>query len=351
MTRPGESEIRVETRHGQEFWRSSGYRLLERGERGWMRPTPDYLRAYLARPEMKPVEESCLAEEQLYDALLADPLRPVSPVELAALADDDAADNYRVVLSFRDLLVREGSLEAAYLAIVSGRAAPVPPLFVDQLAHAILRNILEEADDPFRVRAAEILFREQSVSIDEGRILLADHEIVEMMAASGGYGGLGQLMAMSDTPMRSVEMDVLTEDNKAGYWARSDRFDTVVDLRFTEPALDAFARVLEAWVTHFLGISARIQPVQSIKDERWGWHIGLDADSTAILNALYEGEDVDEARLSQILALFRMEIREEEAVMERMRGRPVYLGLAMAPDKRLRMKPQNLLVNLPLAGR
>ncbi len=30
-------------------------------------------------------------------------------------------------------------------------------------------------------------------------------------------------------------------------------------------------------------------------------------------------------------------------------GRPVYLGLAMTTDSVLRMKPQNLLVNLPLA--
>jgi hypothetical protein len=29
-------------------------------------------------------------------------------------------------------------------------------------------------------------------------------------------------------------------------------------------------------------------------------------------------------------------------------GRPVWLGLAMTPDGLLRLKPQNLLVNLPL---
>ena len=30
-------------------------------------------------------------------------------------------------------------------------------------------------------------------------------------------------------------------------------------------------------------------------------------------------------------------------------GKPVYLGLAMAADGTLRVKPQNLLLNLPLA--
>jgi hypothetical protein len=32
-------------------------------------------------------------------------------------------------------------------------------------------------------------------------------------------------------------------------------------------------------------------------------------------------------------------------------GRPVYLALAMTEDGRLKLKPQNLLVNLPLAER
>jgi len=30
-------------------------------------------------------------------------------------------------------------------------------------------------------------------------------------------------------------------------------------------------------------------------------------------------------------------------------GRAVYLGMAMGADRKLRLKPQNLLVNLPLA--
>ena len=34
-----------------------------------------------------------------------------------------------------------------------------------------------------------------------------------------------------------------------------------------------------------------------------------------------------------------------------MAGRPVYLGLACRPDRTLKVKPQNLLVNLPLRSR
>ena len=34
---------------------------------------------------------------------------------------------------------------------------------------------------------------------------------------------------------------MLDEANAEIYWARSDRFDTVIDFGFEQPALDAFA--------------------------------------------------------------------------------------------------------------
>jgi Family of unknown function (DUF6352) len=330
-----------------EFWRSSGFHLLQVDARGWLRVTPDFLRAYLTRPEMRPIAESCPAEHALYEALIENPVRAVSEAELAALEDADARDNYEIVLRFRDLLVEQGTLEAAYLAIVTSGRGDIPPLFVEQLVHAILRHALTDCTDPMRLRAAELFFREQNVSLDNERVMLADEEVVDMYAQSGGMGGLGQLLVESMTPVRRIELDVLDDDNKAIYWARCDRFDTVIDFRFTQPALDAFARVMETWIHHFLGFRTRIQPVQEIRDEHWSWHIGLDVDATLILNALYEGDEVGLEDLERIIGLFRMEIRDDRAVIASMRGKPVYLGLAITPDNKLRMKPQNLLTNLP----
>ena len=40
------------------FWPSSGFGELERNERGWLLPTDDYLRLFLARPELALVPES-----------------------------------------------------------------------------------------------------------------------------------------------------------------------------------------------------------------------------------------------------------------------------------------------------
>jgi hypothetical protein len=37
-------------------------------------------------------------------------------------------------------------------------------------------------------------------------------------------------------------------------------------------------------------------------------------------------------------------------MLDKVRGEPVYLILAMTPDKTIRMKPQNLLTGLPVQG-
>jgi hypothetical protein len=332
-----------------EFWRSSGFHLVSRDGNGKLRVTDDFLRAYLLRPELRPVEESCAAERALHQALLDDPRDAVAPGRLAELADPDARENYEVMLQFRDLLVAAGTLEDCYLSLFAGDQVAAPPLFVDQLAHVIVRNLLDGNDDPFCVRAGELLFRAQKVMIRDGAVLLADAETYDMYATTGGYGSLGRLVVAAQTPLAEVELDVVTEENAAAYWRRDERFDMVLNATFGQPGLDALCRVLEAWVRHFLGIGTRIQPVQRISDERWVWHVGLDAEGTAILNDLYESRDVDEERLARILALFRLEFEDPGVMVQSIAGRPVYLAMAMTADNRLRLKPQNLLVNLPLA--
>lgn len=333
-----------------ELWPSSGYRLLARDGDGRLAVTDDFLRAYLHRPEVAPVEESLQAERDLHGELLAEPRMAVEPARLAALGDPDAEENYQVVLAFRDRLVAAGTVEACYRGLFgeSGPGVPVPPLFVDQMAHVILRNILDGNDDPFRARAAELFFRKQTGMNRDGAILLGDEDTVTMRRQQG-FGNIGKLLAEAGTPTRQVEMDVLNAANSAGYWGRSDRFDMVLDLTFGREGLDAFCRVLEQWVGHFFDIKVSVQPAQSIRDEHWVWHIGLDAAASSILNDLYNGVEVVEERLARLISLFRMEFADPEAVLPQVRGRPVYMALAMAEDDTVRVKPQNLLVNLPLA--
>jgi len=330
-----------------DFWKSAGLHLTHRDANGFLAVTPDFLRAYYTRPEIHPIEESCGAEHRLFERLMEDPFAPVAEADIAAIASADAAENYRVVLRYRDLLTAAGSLEAAYASLFRGGAIAIPPVFVDQLVHVILRNILDGEGDTFRLKAAEVFFRDQSVYTEGGQIMLADAEIVQMLSETGGMGGLGALLQEAGTPMRSAELDVMTEENNHEYWARSDRFDMAGDFRFTQPLQDAFARVVESWVMHFTGTAVRVQPMQSIRDAHWTWHVGLDAEATGILNRLYNGEAVPEEETQRIVALFRLESLDKSAFIPAMQGKPVYLGLAMTPTRLVKMKPQNLLTNLP----
>jgi len=340
----------------KEFWASSGYRLLARDAEGRLGLTDDFLRAYLSRPEMRPEPDSNAAERELHAELLAQPRAKVTEARLAFIADADARDNYRILLAFRDRLIKAGTLEACYLGIFAQAAAAggrvmVPPLFVDQLAHAILRGLLEGQADAFRARAGELFFREQKASLQDNAILLADLETVEFHASGSSLGSLGRLVVEGQTPLRSIDLDVLNETNAEAYWERSERHDMVLDMRFGGAGLDAFCRLIEAWVGHFHGIKVEIQPVAQIRDERWRWHVGLDAEASGLLNALYKGESLDDDRLKRILALFRMDFADPEALRADLRGYPVYLAYAMTEDGIVRIKPQNLLVNLPLARR
>ena len=109
---------------------------------------------------------------------MRDPRRPVAAEEVEAIADADARDNYRILMRFRDRLLEAETVEACYASLFRGGGVDVPPLFVDQLAHVILRNVLADRGDPLEARCAELFFREQKVTQREGHALLADLETI-----------------------------------------------------------------------------------------------------------------------------------------------------------------------------
>jgi hypothetical protein len=330
-----------------DFWTNCGFKLLKRGGDGRLVVTDDYLRAYFMRPELAPVPQSCDAERALHDALMADPRRAVTDADIAAIADQDAQENYRVMLRFRQQLLAAPTLEAFYSDLFR-RDIAVPPDFVHHTVQVILRGILDGSRDALEARAAELLFRKQRVSVSEGAIRLADDETVEMHAVSAAAGSIGQLIRETP-PQRVVELDVLDEKNRDEYWRRDERFDTVLNLNFGRPGALALCRVLERWIAHFHGTEVTVKPVREIPDDDWKWHVGLDAEATAMLNDIYNGGSVEEERMKRIVGLFRVDFRDAAVLRPELGGAPVFLGLAAAPDGTLRTKPQNLLLNLPLA--
>ena len=328
----------------------------------------DFLRRFLTRPELAPVPESCVAELALHAALNDAPSRPVMADELRALQDADARESYTHFLRFRDGLLAAGTLEAYYQQLFprSGTGhVSIPPLFIDMLADAITQTMLGDAADAYEARAREILFRAQRISTQNGQVLSGDQATLDMLNETGGLGDIGRFLLDAKAPMTTVNMQVLTDENAAAYFQQAaGRYDFLLDLThevtndlshgltFTmtraRSGLKALASVLQQWVQHFLGVTVTIRPLQKIDDEAWRWHVGLDVESTALLNDLYEGRAVEPERLQRLISLFRLDFANPQDVRPDVAGKPVYLGLMMNAEGIVKLKPQNLLVNLPL---
>jgi hypothetical protein len=333
-----------------DFWQNCGYRLLTKNADGRLQVTDDYLRLYYTRPELAPPPEAEAAEHALHASLLDSPRRDVTEADLAELKDGDARENYQVMLRFRKRLLEAPTLESFYAGLFQ-RDVAVPPDFIHHTVQVILRGILDGTKDGLEARAAELFFRRQRVMVQEGAVMAADDETVQMHAETGGFGNLGKLLREGQMQTRSVELDVLDDKNAGRYFERDESHDTVLQLNTGRPGCAALCRVLERWIAHFHGVRTTVTPVREIADEEWLWHVGLDAEATTLLNEVYAGGEVDAERMKRIVGLFRVDFSDPGALRPENAGSPVFLGLATGQDGTLRMKPQNLLVNLPLAAR
>jgi hypothetical protein len=325
-----------------DFWLSCGHHLLDRDAHGRLQVTDDFLKVYLARPELAPPPEACIVERTLHGALMADPRRPVDAGEIGAIADADARDNWRLMLALRDHLIGHPTIEAAYLALVR-EGKSVPPILLNQLVHLVLRNMLDGCTDAYVLRAAELFFRTQRVTVHDGALLVADEEQIDAFATSDAH--LSPLVSMLGLPTAAI--DIVNDDNVAGYWERSDRFDMALDLTAGRRGHRALAEAIVRWVRHLLGIEVAVEPLVELHDVLH-WYVGLDADATAIGDALWRGGEVDAATRARVVGLFRLTFADPAAMVERLAGESVHLILAMTADRMLRMKPQNLLTGLPI---
>ncbi len=327
-----------------DFWLSCGHHLLDRDEGGGLVVTDDFLKVYLARPELIPPPEACTAERALHAALLGHPRKPVAAAEIAAIADADARENWQLLVAFRDHLMRHKTLEAAYVDLVRSGVGATPPLFVNQLVHVILRNALDGVEDARVARAGELFFRSQRVTLHEGSLLAVDEET----AAGISQTPVSPLVTMLGLPAQA-QVDVLNDDNADSYWERSDRFDMALDLTGRRAGLVALAEAMRRWLAHLLAVAVDIEPLTELRDAALTWYVGLDAEGTRIGDTLWNGEALDEAVMARVVGLFRLSFRDPALMLDKVKGDPVYLILAMAGDNVIRMKPQNLITGLPIA--
>ena len=332
------------------YWPNCAYKTLLLGPDHQLLVTDDFLRTYLQRPELALVPESCASEHALHQRLTQNPRADISDNEIVEMADEDIQQNYRVWLRYRARLLAASSLESFYMSLFRGEGVDVPPLFVAQLAQIFVRHILGDGAHPLEARMGELFFRTQKISIvDDGIVMGADEDTVTRNAQAAESGNIMDLLKNKSTAILSTDLDVLYEDNADQYWARNDDFDFAVQLNFGHEPINAFCRVLEKWIEHFLGARVRITPMQQITDPKWSWHVGLDAAATEILNKLYNKEVVETEELEKVICLFRLDFVDQAAVTKAQGDKPVYMAIAMNGQQQLKLKPQNLLFNLPLA--
>jgi len=326
----------------KDFWLASGHHLVDRDAGGGLVATDEFVKAYLARPELAPPSEACAAERALHAALLAEPRRPVASDEITAIADADARENWQVMLAFRDHLLGQRTIEAAYLDIIR-RSIKVPHLFINQLVHVILRNALDDCRDPYVLRAAELFFRPQRMTLHEGSLIAADEETI----AGNNNTPVSPLVSMLGIPTEAA-IDVMNDENAAHYFEHSDQFHVALDLTGGRRGLQALALVIERWVEHLLAVKVEVEPLTEMRDANFSWYVGLDAEATGIGDALWKGEELSQASQARVVGLFKLTFRDLHVAIDKMKGEPVYLILAMDHDKILRLKPQNLLTGLPI---
>jgi hypothetical protein len=330
----------VSARH--DFWLACGHHLLDRDAAGRLLLTDDFLKVYLARAELVPPPEACAGERRLHDSLLRNPRQAVTASQIDVIADPDARENWEMMIAWRDHLVRHGTLESAYLEIVR-RNIRLPQVFIGQLIQVILRNALDDCDDAFVLRAAEMFFRPQKLAVEGNSIIAWDEET----GTNADRGHQSPLFALLGLPA-TTEADLLSDVTADGYWERSDRFDIGLDLTAGQRGAAALGQVIARWISHLLAVDVAVEPLAELRDEPLSWYVGLSADGTRIGDAIWNGHDTGSALRERLVGLYRLDFRDPSDVIEKVRGEPVYLLAAMTEDEVLRLKPQNLVTGLPI---
>jgi hypothetical protein len=145
------------------------------------------------------------------------------------------------------------------------------------LVHAILRNALDDCDDVFVLRAAEMFFRPQKLMIGEGSVVAVDEET----ASSLDRQPRSPLVELLGLPA-AADVDLLNDATAASYWERSDRFDLALDFAAGQRGMVAHGIVITRWLSHLLAIEVAMEALTELRDAPLSWYVGLSSDATRI---------------------------------------------------------------------
>ena len=322
----------------REFWVASGHHMTRRRDDGWLGVTPELLLAWLARPELVPPADACADESRLYARLTDDPMAAVTPAEIAAIADPDGRENWQLFTSLRDVLIREGSVEGGYLALIR-QSLPLAPVLLDQITQLVLRNALDGVEDVHILRAAENFFRPQHGFLKDDGLHFVDLELHDEIQARNQANPLA---ALFDGGIE--RLDILGDQNAWTWWSRSDAHTMVQNFGGNPASRMGMAGALEAFIRHLHRVEATVLPVTREEQADLGWFVGLSREGTLIGNALWNGQPLP----AQLVGLFTVDFGPQAPVIAHMQDRPTWLMLGVGDNLELRMKPQNLVDGLPL---
>ena len=183
------------------------------------------------------------------------------------------------------------------------------------------------------------------MTVHDGSLIAADEETI------GGVNTapVSPLVSMLGIPAEA-NIDVINDDNAETYWERSDRFDMAIDLTAGRDGPRG-ARAKRC------GAGSRICSASTSPSSR---STELRERQSHLVCRARRRRHQDRrpccgtARTSTRQpwrawsACSSLTFRDPAIVLDKVRGEPVYLILAMTPDRLIRMKPQNLVTGLPI---
>lgn len=353
-----------------DFWQHSGYSRLNFPAAGWPQASEALIQAYLARPELRPLPESCPAERALHDRLYRDSRYRPTPLELAELHDPSVRENYELVMRFRDHVFASEDLRVAYLDLVRRGHPPLPLLFRQHLVMLLLRHLLADCTDAWTLRAAEMLFRAQlpwepepepaaeveaeagavEVEAEAGsrgapRLLLADHAVLTDVETHGGYGNLGRLVADSGVPLNRRPLWILEEETAQSYWLRDSFHDSLLPFG-PRTGQQALAEVLARWIQAMVGETVTLIPLAGDPVALWSrpWRQRLPLDEAALELTL---PLCPLPGMARPVALFRLDWAAGGSRADAPIEESLCVVLAADGEGIIRLEPASLCLSLP----
>jgi hypothetical protein len=187
-----------------------------------------------------------------------------------------------------------------------------------------------------------MFFRPQRLVVREGSVIAIDAE-----AEQPDQGHQSPLFALLGLPP-AIGVDMLNDATARSYFDRSDRFDMALELTAGQRGLAALGEVVGRWLSHLIAIDVAIEPLPELRDVRFSWYVGLDAEASRIGDAIWNSGEIDDAMRARLIGLYQLMFRSPPNPIGKVRGEPVYLLAAMTVDGILRLKPQNLVTGLPI---